>query len=220
VPIHAAGIITPEGTVLLRGRAGAGKSTLTAAAAARGWGVLADEVVWLDLNARSATVRGIPWHIHLDRRGLEVLPMLESMRRGGSAMGGVIACRQQGDRWELEIGGSSPMEQAPIGPLVFLDPPGPVELRPLRTQAADPSSDRFPADSGEWSRLAYPEARRRFDAELISGERTSRPFLRNAAVDALIAPGAYLLRAGRPDATLARLTDIAAAARRPLKGGG
>lgn len=45
--VHAAGVVSPTGAVLFSGVGGAGKSSLTAALATRGWPVLGDDIVLL-----------------------------------------------------------------------------------------------------------------------------------------------------------------------------
>ena len=62
VALHAAAVSGPRGAVVLRGSAGAGKSTLAAAAAARGLQVLGDESVLVardDADAIVASVREV-----------------------------------------------------------------------------------------------------------------------------------------------------------------
>ncbi len=61
--VHAAAIARRGRGLLLRGRSGQGKTTLTYAATRRGWQAVSEDIVWVD--ARGATWWGSPWTFHL-----------------------------------------------------------------------------------------------------------------------------------------------------------
>jgi hypothetical protein len=61
--VHAAAIARHGCGLLLRGRSGQGKTTLTYAATRRGWQAVSEDIVWVD--ARGATWWGSPWTFHL-----------------------------------------------------------------------------------------------------------------------------------------------------------
>jgi hypothetical protein len=208
VPIHAAGILTPQGPAVLRGVSGAGKSTLALAAALRGWPVLAEEVVWYDAGTgRRPTLRGIPHQIHLKAldgplrdavvaaSGLRV-DVADEATVGRPRSACTIALDPRRTATEVPAAGAA---------LLFLPAPGPA------------ANSRGAANGAAARRLTYAEARARFDAELLPGERATPPSRRNAAADALTAHGAYLLAPGTVSETLAAIE--ACLARRAPGGG-
>lgn len=56
LPLHAAGLVSPTGGILVTGGKGAGKSTLTAAALCAGWPIVTDD--WLLLGTVQGQIQG------------------------------------------------------------------------------------------------------------------------------------------------------------------
>jgi hypothetical protein len=56
--LHAAGLVPDSKAILLTGQGGAGKSTLTAAALARGWRILGDDLVRVAVDATISAFQG------------------------------------------------------------------------------------------------------------------------------------------------------------------
>jgi len=59
--IHAAGVVRDARAIVLQGRAGAGKSTLAMACARRGFGVLAEDAVFVRVAGERLELWGLPW---------------------------------------------------------------------------------------------------------------------------------------------------------------
>lgn len=82
--LHASAVYSELGAVLFLGRSGAGKSTLAAALAARGFNVVADDVVTVRIDGRGPplAVPGYPtlrlWADAFDRLGLAVEARLQA----------------------------------------------------------------------------------------------------------------------------------------------
>jgi hypothetical protein len=75
--LHAAGVSPVPGTVvLLAGQSGAGKTTLSLALTAAGWGFLADDTVFLDPTTGPTTVLAFPDEIDVTDETLALLPHL------------------------------------------------------------------------------------------------------------------------------------------------
>jgi len=75
-PLHAAAIVRDETAVLLVGQSGAGKSTLTYAALAKGWRLLAEEAVYVQLRP-SLRVWGMPRTVRLPVGSERLFPELQ-----------------------------------------------------------------------------------------------------------------------------------------------
>jgi coenzyme PQQ synthesis protein D (PqqD) len=59
--LHAAGLMAPEGVLLIAGRKGSGKTTLSAALLAAGWGYLSDDTILL--HARTLDAVAVPYSL-------------------------------------------------------------------------------------------------------------------------------------------------------------
>jgi hypothetical protein len=197
--LHAAGVVIGDVTLVLRGPAGAGKSTLAAAAAIAGHGVLAEEGVWYDPGQAPACLRGAPWTIHLDDASLALLGREAPPQGSGLATGAASAPMKRALDVADDLHGRA-AERAPLGPIVYLDPP-------------DGSSAR-------WRRLAPGEARVQHEAMKTVGESTQDPSRWAAARDALIARGAYSLAGGQVQDRVSALEAIAADAGPPAEDAG
>jgi hypothetical protein len=183
VALHAAAIVVDGVTLVLRGLGGSGKSTLAYAAARAGHRLLAEEVTWFDPTIGPAPLlRGAPWTVHLEPDALALFPEIA----------GQPLVRQASGKRKLaaDVAGATGnccVERAPLGPIVFLD--------------------RSAGETG-WARIEDADARRRFDAGLLAAERTQRPAGLEAARDALIGRGAFVLRFDGPAGALAGLEAI------------
>lgn len=166
VALHAAAVVVDGRTVILRGLGGAGKSSLTYAAARAGHTVLAEEVVWFDPTGPEPVLRGAPWTLHLEPEAAALFPELrdrETVRRSAGSPKIAIDI-------ERDIGGTC-VEVAPLGPIVFVD------RSPISTLT-------------ESSRLPVAPALERFESSLLAAELTQERGRIDAARDALFAYGA------------------------------
>ena len=183
VALHAAAVVIAGRTVVLRGAGGSGKSTLAYAAARSGHGLLAEEVTWFDPTGPTPTLRGAPWTVHLESDSVALFPEVADIavttRAGGPPKLAVDVAALSGNRC---------VEQASLGPIVFLE---------HRAGGAAP-----------WNRLAALEAGARFDAGLLDAERTQRPDRLASARDVLVGHGAFNLRFSEPASALVALAEI------------
>lgn len=183
VALHAAAIVVDGVTLVLRGLGGSGKSTLAYAGARAGHRLLAEEVTWYDPTGPEPLLRGAPWTVHLEPDAPALFPELV----------GQPLVKQASGKRKLAVDiplstGARCAERAPLGPIVFLD--------------------RSAGESG-WVRIEEADARRRFDAELLAAERTQHLAGLEAARDALIGRGAFVLRFDGPAGALAGLEGVA-----------
>jgi hypothetical protein len=182
VALHAATVVIGDVTFVLRGPAGAGKSTLAYAAARAGHALVAEEVTWYDPGTGDPCLRGAPWQLHLEPEAVALFPELTGRLAVPAASGPKL------DVETAAIPGAAWAELAPPGPMVLLRPAaGPTELGPL-----DPD-----------------KARAAFEATALPGERSQRADRLAGARDRLIGHGAFGLRPGRPDEAIAALERLA-----------
>jgi hypothetical protein len=80
IALHAACVAKEGISVLLQARPGTGKSTLAYACARRGYQVVAEDVVQVDLGATPPRLWGFPWRIHLLPDATRFFPELEGVR--------------------------------------------------------------------------------------------------------------------------------------------
>lgn len=78
VPIHAACLIKDEQVLLLHGRSGIGKSTLTYACLRHGYTLLAEDIVQVKIRKEGLQFWGIPWRLHLLPDTIRFFPELEN----------------------------------------------------------------------------------------------------------------------------------------------
>jgi hypothetical protein len=79
--LHAAAIVEGGRCVLLTGNDGAGKSTLAYACLRAGLGLLAEDIVYADLQAEDVVAWGVPWHLHLLPDTVRFFPELAHAER-------------------------------------------------------------------------------------------------------------------------------------------
>jgi hypothetical protein len=178
VALHAAAVSGPAGTVIIRGRAGSGKSTSAHRAALAGWAVIADEVVWYDPLVKPPVIRGSGAPLTLDDATLDPGTGPDTpFSYHGTASG------------KSSVLGARYASSAPLGPVAIL-------------------VERASGAAG-WRRLGDVEARAAFQSGRIPGELTQDPDRLADATEALLAMGAYELRAGAPGAVPRQLEEIA-----------
>jgi hypothetical protein len=146
VGIHAACVLPPGGSALmLRAHSGGGKSVLAYACLQRGFGLLAEDVTWLELRAGAlAALWGAPWLLHLRPGAAQLFPELASQpsyRRPTGVAKIALAIPELFPR--------ALVTQAPPGTLCFLQRHGGRASRLERI--ADPALVRalFEATEGE-----------------------------------------------------------------------
>ena len=238
VALHAACVAVNGVGVLLRGAAGAGKSTLAAAACAAGLGVLSDEVTWWDPNAVTrergdrgdgavrpavvdvtggslpsvddARLRGLGRWIHLER---DAGPWAWDGGRADED-DDVAAHEPPASGEEVQSPAREPARSRAIGlPSHKRAVAVPAEQRVTEAQVGplvllQPSPGARPAEP-RWQALEPTLARRAFDAMRIRGEGSQPPQAYTRARDAL-SHGAYALVAGEPMTTVGELQRIVA----------
>lgn len=156
VTIHAAGVVRDEVGVVLAGPAGAGKSTLAVACARRGFGLFAEDAVFVHDRPAGLEVWGLPWTQRLlpDARNLfPELARLEPRRRPNGE-----------DKLEIDLDELLPGRAVPCargGPVILLERgTGGVRLEALgRRAAVDAIEVHWPYDGG-WTE-AHDRAVRR-----------------------------------------------------------
>lgn len=193
VALHAATVVIDRVSFVLRGPAGAGKSTLAYAALRAGHTLVAEEVTWYDPTGAQPALRGAPWRLHLESDAARIWPQLTPGPSAGAATTGTstIGVSTAGAKLVIDVDrepNARWSELAPPGPLVFVGHNAePTHLAPLTPDAA----------------------RTRFAATALVGEHTQRPERLEAARDALIAHGAFALGIDRPDEGIAALEGLA-----------
>jgi len=114
--IHAAGVVRDGVGVVIGGPAGAGKSTLAMACARRGFGVFAEDAVFVRIRPSGLELWGVPWTQRLlpDARGL--FPELADFD---------VGLRPNGElKIEVDLDAVHPGRAVPCampGPIVFLE---------------------------------------------------------------------------------------------------
>ncbi|MGE5721093.1 MAG: hypothetical protein ACM3YM_01415, partial [Sphingomonadales bacterium] len=122
IPLHAAGVMSGDTALVLSGPSGSGKSTLALAAAARGFQVLSDDTVFIEVGP-PARVWGLPRPIH-------VFP--------ADAPSGAGATRQRGGKLKSVVPLDAALSRrvADQAKLILLNRSDRLALTPLDTEAA------------------------------------------------------------------------------------
>ena len=177
--LHAAGVVWGDSGILIAGRAGAGKSTLAMACARRGFGVFAEDAVFV--RARSATLElwGIPWVQRLLPDAAAFFPELSEIPPRRQPNG---ETKIEVDLDRVQPGRAVPCAMA--GPILLLarDTGGPTRIEPVKDATAhDALEIHWPWDGG-WS-APHDHA-----AELLAGRRVHQLHMNGTpdeAVDAI-----------------------------------
>jgi hypothetical protein len=146
--LHAAGVVRGERGIVLMGPAGSGKSTLTIACARRGFGVFAEDAVFVRVRPNALEWWGLPWVQRLlpDARTLfpELAGLPDHVRPNGES------------KIDVELDRVHPGRTVPCaapGPIVLLsrDDGGPTRIEPVpAAEVADALEVHWPWDGG-WS---------------------------------------------------------------------
>jgi hypothetical protein len=170
--------------LMLQAAAGTGKSTLAYAAARRGFGVLAEDVVFVrpGRDGDRPELWGSPWRLHLLPDAPALFPELA----------GLDSRRQMNGEWKLEvdIAGRYPGSAVPhaiAGPQVLLER-GPREGDPIRRLSPEEALDAF--------EVLWP-----WGLPWDAGRESTAAALRDQ--------GVYRVRmSGSPDEAVDRLTEL------------
>ena len=152
--VHGAAVVRDGRAILLRGPSGSGKTTLAYAAARSRFQALAEDVVWIDLEA--GLWRGMPWFFHLLPDAPRLFPELA----------GISAVLESAGKIKLEVDldavrpGSTVTEAEP-GPIVLLErgaenalePVGPAEALDLWRRCPAGTEESFPGYSRHVEKL-------------------------------------------------------------------
>lgn len=146
--LHAAGVVRGEAGIVISGSAGAGKSTLTMACARRGFGVFAEDAVFVRVRSSTLELWGMPW----------VQRLLPDARTFFPELSEVPPRRQPNGETKLEVdldrvhpGRAVPCAVA--GPILLLGrgTGGPTRIEPVdEATASDALEVHWPWDGG-WS---------------------------------------------------------------------
>jgi hypothetical protein len=132
--LHAAAVCDGGRCALLTGSSGAGKSTLAYACLRAGFGLLAEDVVFAEIEAEAVQVRGVPWALHLLPEAARFFPELA----------GVEAVRQLNGESKLclrtrDVRPEAAITRMPVAGILSLGRSG---GRTSRLRPADPASVR------------------------------------------------------------------------------
>ena len=131
--LHAAGVVRGDRGIALLGPAGAGKSTLAMACARRGFGVFAEDAVFVRVRPVGLELWGMPWVQRLlpDARTLfpELAGLPDRARPNGES------------KIEVDLDDIHPGRAVPCaapGPIVLLsrDDGGPTRIEPVATRSS------------------------------------------------------------------------------------
>jgi hypothetical protein len=175
--IHAAGVVRDGVGIVIQGPAGAGKSTLAIACARRGFGVLAEDVVFVRVTPSDIEFWGMPWTQRLLPDARAFFPELTSLEDR----------RQPNGEMKLEVD----LDVAFPGLAVPTAAPGPIVLLErgtggaTRVEALDPEVEPlevlWPWDGG-WTADHERGSRRLTDRGLFRLHMNDSP---DEAVDVL-----------------------------------
>ncbi|MEA2559223.1 MAG: hypothetical protein QOH06_727 [Acidobacteriota bacterium] len=116
--VHGSAVVRDGPAILLRGPSGSGKTTLAYAAARSRFQALAEDVVWIDLEA--GLWRGMPWFFHLLPDAPRLFPELKGLPAVVPAvMGSAGKIKIEVDLDSIRPG--STVTEARPGPVVLLE---------------------------------------------------------------------------------------------------
>ena len=124
--VHGSAIVRDGRAILLRGPSGSGKTTLAYAAARSRFQALAEDVVWIDLQAR--LWRGIPWFFHLMPDASRLFPELAGLQPVFESAGKI--------KLEVVLDERRAVPEALPGPVVLLERAERNALEPLAPNEA------------------------------------------------------------------------------------
>lgn len=161
--VHGSAVVRDGRAILLRGPSGSGKTTLAYAAARSRFQALAEDVVWVDLEA--GLWRGMPWFFHLLPDAPRLFPELKGLPAAPVSAGKI---KIEVDLDSIRSG--STVTEAKPGPIVLLERGagrGSVleHLDPSRGAEALEIWRRSPAGTEE----SFPGYDRRVEALLENG---------------------------------------------------
>lgn len=139
VAVHASCVVRDGVAVMLQAPAGTGKSTLAYAALRRGFGILAEDVVFVRPDRRGGVpaVWGAPWRLHLLPDAPALFPELAGVDSARQLNGEV--------KLEVDVAGRYPAAMATsatAGPQVLLER-GPSQGAPIRRLEPLEARDAF-----------------------------------------------------------------------------
>jgi hypothetical protein len=197
VPIHASCVVRDGIGVILQAPAGTGKSTLALACARRGWGLLAEDVVFARPSGRGPVdgpasdgpleVWGMPWTQRLLPDATRFFPELATATARLQANGE--------HKLELDLDDHAPGTATPraaAGPIVLLarDSGGPTRAEWLSPMAAPTEVETlWPWESG-WTAAHERTAARLLDQGVLRLHLNSTPDEAVTALEAALEPAA------------------------------
>ena len=155
---HGSAVVRDGRAILLRGPSGSGKTTLAYAAARSRFQALAEDVVWIDLEA--GLWRGIPWFFHLLPDASCLFPELAGLSPVWESAGKI---KLEVDLETIRPG--SAVTEARPGPVVLLERAAAHRLEPLGPAEALDLWRRCPAGTEE----SFPGYGRRVEEILKDG---------------------------------------------------
>jgi hypothetical protein len=208
VPIHASCIVRDGVGIILQGPAGAGKSTLALACARRGWGLLAEDVVFARPVAGAAAADGgddrgsielwgIPWTQRLLPDAPRFFPELLDAKVRLQANG---EHKLEVDLDELSPGAAIP--RAAAGPVALLarDSGGPTRAEWLSARDAPAEIEVLWPWEGGWTDAHDRTAARLLDGGVLRLHLNGTPDEAVDALEAALAAGLAAPEAAIPDA--------------------
>jgi hypothetical protein len=128
--VHSALVVAEGRGLMLRGVAGAGKSTLTYCCMRAGMGVVSDDWLYGSVAHGPDVLTGYPWRMMMTTAAAERFPELD---------GAAIVAHPSDDRWKIPI--VPPPEQQSVqhtvDAVVFIDPNGDLSVDEIDPAEAD-----------------------------------------------------------------------------------
>ena len=192
VPIHASCVVRDGIGVILQAPAGTGKSTLALACARRGWGLLAEDVVF----ARQGPGSGVDSPLDLWGMPWTQRPLPDATRFFPGLAGATARLQANGERkLELDLDEHAPGTATPhatAGPIVLLarDSGGPTRAEWLSALAAPTEVETlWPWESG-WTAAHERTAARLLEHGVLRLHLNSTPDEAVTALEAALEPAA------------------------------